>query len=51
MYKLITSGRDSDYLSIGFDRNRDGRRNELTNNKNRKGKYHVRNFSKDCLIT
>ena len=42
MYKLLTSSKDSDDLSIGFDRNRGRRKNELTNNKNIKGKYHIR---------
>ena len=34
-------------LSIGFDRDRTRRRNELTNNKNIKGKYHIRIYLKD----
>ena len=42
LYKLITSARGSDDLSIGFDRDRGRRQRELTNNKNIKGKYHVR---------
>ena len=42
MYELILSSKDSDDLSIGFDCSRDGRKRELTNNKNIKGKYHVR---------
>ena len=33
MYKLITSSKNGDDLSIGFDRNRERRRSELTNNK------------------
>ena len=41
MYKLLTSSKDSDDPSIGFDRNRGRRKNELTNNKNIKGKYHI----------
>ena len=49
MYKLLTSSRDSDDLSIGFDRDRTRRRNELTNNKNIKGKYHVRIYLKDIF--
>ena len=32
MYKLITSAKDTDDLSIGFDRDRGRRREELTNN-------------------
>ena len=49
MYKLLTSGRRSDVLSIGFDRSRDRRQCELTNSKNMKGKYHVRNYLKDVF--
>ena len=49
MYKLLTSCKGSDYLSIGFDRDRTRRRNELTNNKNIKGKYHVRIYLKDIF--
>ena len=41
MYKLLTSSRDSDDLSIGFDRDRNRRTRELINNKNVKGKYHM----------
>ena len=47
MYKLITTAKDMNDLSIGFDRDRTRRRNELTNNKNIKGKYHVRIYLKD----
>ena len=49
MYKLLTSSRDSDDLSIGFDRNRGRRKNELTNNKTIKGKYHIRIYLKDIF--
>ena len=49
MYKLLTSSRGSDDLSICFDRDRTRRRNELTNNKNIKGKYHVRIYLKDVF--
>ena len=49
MYKLLTSSKDSDDLSIGFDRNRGRRKNELTNNKNIKGKYHIRIYLKDIF--
>ena len=49
MYKLLTSSKGSDDLSIGFDRDRGRRRNELTNNKNIKGKYHVRIYLKDVF--
>ena len=49
MYKLLTSSKGSDDLSVGFDRDRTRRRNELTNNKNIKGKYHVRIYLKDIF--
>ena len=47
MYKLITSSKDSDDLSIGSDRSRNRKRDELTNSKNIKSKYHLRNMLKD----
>ena len=34
-------------MSIGFDRSRDRRKRELTNNKNIKGKYHLRIYLRD----
>ena len=49
MYKLLTSSKDSDDLSIGFDRNRGRRKNEITNNKTIKGKYHIRIYLKDIF--
>ena len=49
MYKLLTSSKDSDDLSIGFDRNRDKRKRELTNNKDIKGKNHIRIYLKDIF--
>ena len=49
MYKLLTSSRDSDDLSIGFDRDRNRRKRELTNNKNIKGKYHMGIYLKDII--
>ena len=49
MYKLLTSSRDSDDLSICFDRNRDRRERDLTSNKNFKGKYQVRFYLKDVF--
>ena len=49
IYKLITSSRVSDDLSIGFDRDRGRRQRELTNNKTQKGKYHVRIYLKDVF--
>ena len=36
-------------LSIGFDRDRGRRKNELSDNKNIKGKYHTRIYLKDIL--
>ena len=41
MHKLLTSCRGRDDLSVGFDRSRDRRKQELTNNKRREGKYQV----------
>ena len=49
MYKLLTSSKDSDDLSIGFDRNRGRRKNEISNNKSIKGKYHIRIYVKDIF--
>ena len=49
LYKLLTSSKGSDDLSIGFDRDRTRRRNELTNNKNIKGECHVRVCLKDIF--
>ena len=46
MYKLLTSSRGSDDLSLCFDRDCIRRQRELTNNKNTKGKYQVRNYLK-----
>ena len=47
MLKFLSSGRDSDNLSIGFHRNIEER--ELTNNKTRKGSYRVRFYLKDIF--
>ena len=49
MYKLLTSSRGSDDLSIGFDRDRNRRQRELTNIKSQKGIYHVRIYLKDVF--
>ena len=49
LYKLLSSRKESDDLSIGFDRGRDRRKRELTNNKNIKGKYHLRIYLKDVF--
>ena len=42
MYKQLTSAEDTDNLSTGFDRDRNSRQRELTNNKKHKGKYDLR---------
>ena len=47
MYKLLSSGTDSDDVSIGFHRNNEARERELTNNKTTTGNYHVRVYLKD----
>ena len=49
MYKLLTSSKDCEDLSIGFERSRDKRKRELTNHKNIKGKYHIRIYLEDNL--
>ena len=49
MYKHLSTCRGSDDLSIGFDRSRDRRQRELTNNKNIKGRYLVRIYLKDLF--
>ena len=49
MYILITTAKECDDLSIGFDRDRTRRRNELTNNKSIKGKFYVRIYLKDVF--
>ena len=49
MYKLLTSSKGSDDLSIYFDRDRNRRQRELTNNKTQKGKFHVRIYLKDVF--
>ena len=49
MCKLLTSNKDSDDLSIGFDCSRDRRKRELTKNRIVRGKYHIRTFLKDIF--
>ena len=49
MYKLITSSKDSNDLSIGFDHSRNRRRDELSLNRNIKDKYHVKIMLKDVF--
>ena len=49
MYKLITSIKNSDDLSLGFDRSPNRRKDELSLNKSVKEKYHVRIMLKDIF--
>ena len=49
LYKLLTSTKGTDDLFIGFDRSRDRIKRELTDNKNNKGKYHLRSYLKDIF--
>ena len=49
IFKLLTSSGGSDDLSIGFDRDRNRRQCELTNNETQKGKFHVRIYLKDVF--
>ena len=49
MYKSLTSSKDNENLSIGFDRSRDKRKLVLTNNKAIKGRYQVRIYLKDIF--
>ena len=49
MYKLITSAKDTNDLSLGFDPDRGLGQHELTNDKIIKGKYHVRITMKDIF--
>ena len=49
VFNLITSAKDSDDLSIGFDRNRGGKHRELTDNKHVFGNHHLRFMLKDVF--
>ena len=49
VYKLMTSAKDSDDLSIGFDRSRDRRKEKLINNKNLKSKHLLKIMLEDNL--
>ena len=49
MCKLMTSANYIDDLSIGFDRDRNRRLRELSNNKNLKGKYHIRIYLRNVF--
>ena len=46
---MITSARDTDDLSNGFDCDRGKRQRELTNTKKINGKNHVRNNIEDFI--
>ena len=48
-YKLITSSKDSNDLSVGFDYSRNRRKDELALIKKIKGKYHVKIMLKDVF--
>ena len=48
-YKLISSAKDTDKMSSGFDRHRNRRRNGLTNNLNKKANYFVRIMLRDIF--
>ena len=49
-YKLLSSSRYSDDLSISFHRSNEAREIELTNNKTTKGIYHVRFYIKNVFV-
>ena len=49
MYKLISSAKDTNDLSINFDHSHNRRRDDLTSKKNVKGKYHLRIVLKDVF--
>ena len=49
MYYLLSSSRDRDDLSIGFDRSRDKRKIELLKIETQKGKFHLRIYLKDVF--
>ena len=49
MYKLSTSSKDSNDLSVGFDNTRNRRRDELALNKIIQGKYHLKFLLKDVF--
>ena len=49
MYKLLSSSRDTDDLSIYFDRSRDKRKRELLDNQTQKEKFHLRIYLRDVF--
>ena len=49
MNELITSSKTSDNLTIGFNRSSGRRRDDMTNSKNIKGKFHLRIMLRDVF--
>ena len=49
MYKLLSIAKDFVDLSIVFDRDRNRKQRELTNNKHLKAKYQLRNLLRDAF--
>ena len=49
MYKVITSAKNTDNLTIGFDRDCVSRQRKVTKNRNQKGKNHMRIMLKDVF--
>ena len=49
LHKLISSSRNSDDLSIGFQRSIEARERELTINERTKGNYHVGIYLEDIF--
>ena len=49
MYKLLPSSRSGDDLSMGFDRDRNRRQRETTNNISQKRRYHVKVLLRDIF--
>ena len=49
MHRILTSSRGNENSSTGFEPDRGRRQQELTNDKNIKGKYHVRNMLKEVF--
>ena len=49
MYKIISSNKDTDVLSVDFHRNKKARETEITKNKTTKGNSHVIIYLKDVF--
>ena len=47
VHRLLSSSKESDDLTIGFDRSRDRRKRKITDNKNIKGENHLRSYLRD----